>query len=101
MSSCVQRSQVVALSTVFFFSVLGGSLLGPAGAGAGAAPLGWGLASSITSTGCMLILPYGHSSEHLPQPMHQSSIMISRLSLRRMDPTGHCVMQSGSRQVRQ
>ena len=57
--------------------------------------------SLVTSSGCMLMLPYGHSSAHFPQPMHQSSIMISRFSFRRIEPTGHCVMQSGSRQERQ
>ena len=37
----------------------------------------------------------------LPQPMHQSSITISSVSLRRIDPTGQRVMHSGSMQARQ
>src|SRR5205085_11874976 len=50
--------------------------------------------------GCMLMLPYGQFSAHLPQPMHQSSMMISFDSRRRIEPTGQPTMQYGSRQLR-
>ena len=53
----------------------------------------------VTST--TLMLPYGQSVAQLPQPMHQSSITISSVSLRRIEPTGQRVMQSGSMQARQ
>ena len=48
----------------------------------------------------MLMLPYGQFSAHMPQPMHQSSMMISRDSRRRIEPTGQPTMQYGSRHDR-
>ncbi len=48
----------------------------------------------------MLILPYGQFSAHLPQPMHQSSMMISRELSRRIALTGQPTMQYGSRHDR-
>src|SRR5262249_31727419 len=79
--SSVHRSQPVAFSrTTAFFPV-------------------WPSPSILN--GCMLMLPYGHCSAQRPHPMHQSSTMISRDPLRRMDPTGQPIMHSGSRQERQ
>src|ERR1051325_10017032 len=93
MERSVQRSHVAALK--LFLGAAGAALAAPSAGAACAA-----FTSSISSTGCMLMLPNGQSSAHLLQPMHQSSMMISRLSLRRIEPTGHCVMHNGSRHVR-
>ena len=46
------------------------------------------------------MLPYGQFSAHLPQPMHQSSMMISREFSRRIELTGQPTMQYGSRHDR-
>ena len=48
-----------------------------------------------------LMLPYGQSVAQLPQPIHQSSMTMSSVSLRRIEPTGQRVMHSGSMQARQ
>src|SRR5438445_7331468 len=122
----VQRSQVVALgfTSAFLVSFLMIRTAGSAGfaaAAAGAAAAAAGLAAaaaaalalasasffalsassareSLKST--MLILPNGHNSAQREQPTHQSSMITSSDSLRRIEPTGHCVMQSGSRHER-
>src|SRR5258707_6627610 len=57
--------------------------------------------SAITSNGCRLIFPYGQFRAHKPQPIHQSSMITSRELRRRIEPTGHPTMHSGSRHCRQ
>src|SRR4051812_46510945 len=121
MLRCVQRSQVVALgfTSAFLVSFLmirtagsagfAGAAAGAAGGLAAAAAAALVLASasflafsassareSLKST--MLMLPNGHSSAQRVHPTHQSSMMTSSDSLRRIEPTGHCVMHRGSRQ---
>src|SRR5580704_19270196 len=56
--------------------------------------------SEKTLNGCILMLPYGQLSAHNPQPMHQSSIITSSELRRRIEPTGHPTMQSGSKHCR-
>ncbi len=53
-----------------------------------------------TANGCRLRLPYGQLRTHRPQPMHQSSMMISIELRRRIEPTGQPTMHSGSRHER-
>src|SRR6185312_13419813 len=64
--------------------------------------LPWSLASFPSrSNSWIVMLPYGQLFAHRPQPTHQSSIITSSELRRRIDPTGHPIMHSGSRHCRQ